>query len=616
MTPGNESILLTRSIVACGRRIPNSDGYSNMARMIPAQPADDVVSSAERRIFHLLDTDPDTKGWIVLHSLGLARRPTGPYGEIDFVVLIPHEGILCLEIKGGRVSCENGVWRTMDRYGKTAKLRKSPFMQARESMFALRARIIDHFGRKDPQLQCPIAFAVVFPDVVCPPATPEFDPIDVIDTHDLRRPLSASLNRIARNRLRAFQPQSGDRQPTPSQLKSVLAYLRPDFDLIVARSATLAKTEAALMSLTQEQYDRLDELEENPRCLFEGPAGTGKTLLALEYARRASNAGKNVLLVCYNRLLGDWLKLQTEGTGITAGTWHETLKDMIAKSSVGEEFSEHELEAWNRGEYKRLFNELYPFYGELALEELGTPFDVLVMDEAQDLWGQATFNIMTRTIKGGMAGGTWAIFGDLTRQALYDNSSGSVQELSEYSDHFVRAKLTLNCRNTRKIAEEAAIIGGFDTPPYKLGSEAGMPVEHRFWRKPDGLVRTLQKTIGRLISDGVSVDDVMILSPRRLENSALADVDQICDMPLFDCSRSLDPPQKCIRFSTIYSFKGLESQVVIMVDIEEVDDDKSQSLLYVGMSRARSLLVLLIHESARSSIDSRIRAASAKGNQT
>ena len=587
-----------------------------MARMIPAQIDEDVVSSAERRVFHLLATDPDTNGWTVLHSLGLARRTTGPYGEIDFVVIIPHEGILCLEIKGGRVSCENGMWRTMDRYGNLAVLRKSPFMQARDSMFALRSSIIDHFGQGSPASHCPIAFAVLFPDVACPPATPEFERSDVIDAHDLRRPISASINGIVRNRLRDFQPRSGERYPTPSQLRAIVAYLRPDFDLVVAKSVSLARTEAKLMSLTEEQYDRLDELEENPRCLFEGAAGTGKTLLALEYARRANNAGAKVLLVCFNRLLGDWLKLQTEGTQMTTGTWHEILKEIIASSTVRKEFSEHERAALNNQDLATLFEELYPFYGEIALEELNNPFDVLVMDEGQDLFDQATFDLMNRTIKGGLAGGTWGIFGDFTRQALYDNASGSIAALSEYSGHFVRAKLTLNCRNTRRIAEETAIIGGFSTPPYKLGHEAGMPVEHRYWRSPYSLVKTLTETIHRLASDGVPIDDVMILSPRRLENSAVASVEQICDMPLFDCSRTLDTPQRCIRFSTIHSFKGLESQVVILVDIEKVDDDRSQSLLYVGMSRARSLLILMIHERARGSIDTRIRAALEKELQT
>ncbi len=582
-----------------------------MAKMIPAQIDDAVLSSAERRVFDLLDTDPDTSEWTVLHSLGLARRTTGPYGEIDFVVIIPAEGIVCLEIKGGRVSCENGVWRTMDRHGNLETLKKSPFMQARESMFALRGSIIGHFGQASPESRCPIGFAVVFPDVSCPPVTPEFERSDVIDSEDLRRPISASITRVVRNRLRDFQPRSGERYPTPSQLRAIRTYLRPNFDLVVAKSVSLGRTEAKLMSLTEEQYERLDELEDNPRCLFEGAAGTGKTLLALEYARRASSVGAKVLFVCFNRLLGDWLQEQTDGTGITTSTWHECLKQIIVASGVGEEFLAAEHEALNSGNRVTLFEELYPFYGEVALEEMDNPFDVLVMDEGQDLFKQTTLDLINRVIRGGLAGGIWGIFGDFTRQALYDSSGSSelVAGLSSYSKHFVRAKLTLNCRNTRRIAEETAIVGGFDTPPFRIGHEAGMPVEHRYWRTASGLLKTLTETIHRLVSDGVPMDDVMVLSPRRLENSALADVGQICDMKLVDCSRSLDAAQGCIRFSTIHAFKGLESQVVIIVDVDEVEGARSQSLLYVGMSRARSLLILMIHEQARRSIDTRIRAA-------
>ena len=86
-----------------------------MARMIPAQIDESVEGSAERRIFELLAADPGSAGWTVLHSLGLARRPAGPYGEIDFVIIVPGEGIVCLEVKGGRVSCRDGLWLSMDR---------------------------------------------------------------------------------------------------------------------------------------------------------------------------------------------------------------------------------------------------------------------------------------------------------------------------------------------------------------------------------------------------------------------------------------------------------------------------------------------------------------------
>ena len=189
------------------------------------------------------------------------------------------------------MSCENGVWRTIDRHENVALLNKSPFMQARESMFALRNSVIEHFGPRSDEAACPFGYAVVLPDVTSPPPTPEFERSDVIDSDDLRRPISISINTLIRRRLREFQPRSGERFPSPSQCRAIQTYLRPDFDLVIAKSVFLGQTEAKLMSLTEEQYDRLDELEENPRCLFEGADGTGKTLLALEYARRADRGG-------------------------------------------------------------------------------------------------------------------------------------------------------------------------------------------------------------------------------------------------------------------------------------------------------------------------------------
>ena len=49
--------------------------------------------------------------------------------------------------------------------------------------------------------------------------------------------------------------------------------------------------------------------------------------------------------------------------------------------------------------------------------------------------------------------------------------------------------------------------------------------------------------------------------------------------------------------------------MVIIVDIDEIDDDRAQSLLYVGMSRARNLLILFISEKIRTSVDARIRSS-------
>ena len=580
-----------------------------MAKMIPAYIDNDGISMAEQRVFGLLESDPATRDWVVLHSLGLARRANGPYGEIDFVVIIPSEGIVCLEVKGGRVSCEAGIWRTMDRYGRSTTLKRSPFIQAREGMFAVRKSMVGHFGEGASESRCPIGCAVVFPDVSSPPPSPEFERSDVIDFDDLRSPISRSIMRVARGRLREFQPRYGEQLPTEAEARAIRRFLRPDFDMVVAKSLTMGRTEAKILRLTEEQYARLDELESNPRCLFEGAAGTGKTLLALECARRADRAGSQVLLVCFNRLLGDWLRHQTEDSNITAGTWHGVTRRLITASSVAGDFAEEERKALAQGNIGSLFAELYPLYGQVALEELGAPFDLLVMDEAQDLSDRQILDFLNLAIRGGFAGGRWAVFGDFTRQALYNGPVASAGEWSHYSDHFVRAKLTINCRNSGRIAEETRILSGFDKPPFRSVGESGLPVEHRYWESRSHLLESVAGVVERLVKDKTPIESIVILSPRRLENSSLAGIGRVARFPIVDISRGVTEIHlRAAKFCTIHAFKGLESQVVIIVDIDEVEGERAQSLLYVAMSRARSLLILMIGVDARNPLETRIKS--------
>jgi hypothetical protein len=62
-----------------------------------------------------------------------------------------------------------------------------------------------------------------------------------------------------------------------------------------------------------------------------------------------------------------------------------------------------------------------------------------------------------------------------------------------------------------------------------------------------------------------------------------------------------------IRFATAQAFKGMESSVVVLCDIEKIGDAEPQSLLYVAMSRARSQLTVLVHEQAKPSISECVR---------
>ena len=75
--------------------------------------------------------------------------------------------------------------------------------------------------------------------------------------------------------------------------------------------------------LLREQYKLLDFLEDQDTAVINGAAGTGKTMLAIEKARRHSIEGEKVLFLCYNRMLCDKLvdvvlpaKLETIGENL------------------------------------------------------------------------------------------------------------------------------------------------------------------------------------------------------------------------------------------------------------------------------------------------------------
>ena len=58
---------------------------------------------------------------------------------------------------------------------------------------------------------------------------------------------------------------------------------------------------------------------------------------------------------------------------------------------------------------------------------------------------------------------------------------------------------------------------------------------------------------------------------------------------------------------TVGRFKGLEAAVVILWGLDHVDWERSKELLYVGMSRAKSLLVVVGSAATCATIDIGLR---------
>ncbi len=231
-----------------------------MAKMIPNVMAATTPLS-ERRIFERLQRDPDTSDWIVLHSLGLSRTRVGPHGEIDFVVLAPGLGVVCIEVKGGEVSCINGRWSTKNtKTGEISFLSRSPYLQARENMYELKKKVEAHFGNDHPISKTVFSYAVVFPMVRSLPDSPEVEQWETFDSESLRNPLA----KLIRSNLVGTKSKLNRGVPAASlsadTLNGLRNFLRPDFERTVVRAATIAQSEEELISLTEEQYAYLDDL--------------------------------------------------------------------------------------------------------------------------------------------------------------------------------------------------------------------------------------------------------------------------------------------------------------------------------------------------------------------
>lgn len=576
-----------------------------MARMIPAyfDESGPNPSAAERKLFQRFKTEPGTGSWTVLHSLGLSRRDKKPYGEIDFVVLIPGRGIVCLEVKGGNVVCKDGVWETTGWNKKTSLLGKSPFMQAREGMFALRKAVLDKAPPGFPS-DAVFGYAAVFPDVPITDTSPEWERWQVLDRDALQQPLSKLLEKVAHETRALLNIRATSAEPSAATLEKVRLILRPDFEQIITKAARIEETDAQLIRLTEEQYAGLDLFEDHERCLFDGAAGTGKTMLALEYARRYVLAGKRTLFVCFNKLLGQWLKRRVDEMGlgmqIVVGSYHALLRERITRTCSAEDFAKSEREASTPQQRREFFWDLHGYYGRLALEELGEQFEAIVVDEAQDFLNEPTLDVFDAWLAGGWKAGRWALFGDFQRQAIYASEGAAVakQKLLTLSGDAARPTLKINCRNTRFIGEETAMLSGFDSPPFRLGTIDGLPVDRREYSSAAEQSAALGQVVQALLKEGVRPEDIVVLSRLRRENSGISDC-RGHGFRLIDVDEPLVRSREhLIRFSTIQAFKGMESPVIILCDVAELAGDEPQSLLYVGMSRARTQLVLLMHTSA------------------
>ena len=548
-------------------------------------------------VFRRLRDDPRTKDWIVLHSLDIACHVQSVAGEADFVVVVPGKGVLCVEVKGvGRIGRRGGQWF----YGTDpVPDSRGPFKQASQAMHSLRSRLVE----RRPDLSRILFWsAVVFPYIEFHISSDEWHPWQVVCCPRFRRePISELLSgvldharRFVSNCGTAGWFQLGSGEPYSEQCTAIADAMRPEFEVFESPLSRTAGLRQELKQYTAEQFEALNAMEGNDRVIFTGPAGTGKTLLAIEAARRGFARGRRVLFTCFNRYLGRWLEEQTSAWKpyVVTGTLHKQMLEVAGTRPP----ADAERDFWTK------------HLPSLALQSLAEPegrgevFDELVIDEAQDILSDAYLDFLDAILRGGLSSGIWRLFGDMEKQAIYGTDISSPEEvLRRRCSNAPVYSLRVNCRNTPRVAELAHLLGGL-APPYRriLRPDDGLDPEIKFARDRSEARNMLEAALQQLMTEGFSRDSIVILSQRSDESSLAALVET---GPLADVLRPYGrADHNSIRYCSVHAFKGLEAPAIVLTDVESISHDFAVSLFYVSVTRVLQRLIVLASSTVKAEL--------------
>ncbi len=585
----------------------NQNLGNQMARMIPSCIAPDIKSTGEKLIFEYFKSDPETKNWVILHSLNLSSHIKRVYGEIDFVVLAPKLGIFCLEVKSGKVKRQDGVWVITDRYGNIHKKHIGPFEQSRDGMFSLIEMIKKHFGVQSKLWRLIYGFGVMFPHINFEFQGVEYEQSQIYDRSSRREPISnyiKSLSKFTYNHLSECAWFKGHESlPTKDDIKQLVNYLRGNFEVFVSKHDYIEDCEEYICSYTEKQYEILDQISDNPRLLINGAAGTGKTLLAIEAAKRLAHQGCRIAFFCYNRLLSEWVRHKLsfyEDIQILVMSFHQYLFSNATKN--------------NHLEHTSKSDEFYtcdlPLLALEAIDQIGIrKYDYVIIDEGQDLIRSEYLDVVDAILNGGIAGGRWQIYSDFLQQSIYgDYTPSEMYEELEKRGSYFRLNLNVNCRNTKPIGEETSMITHFPSPVYMSSNIDGEEVDYYFSKNNQNQIDILDKILKNYMKHKVPLKAITILSPFKLSNSPVS-----CYSSKYIKITELDPSNisidniQCVTYATIHSFKGLENSIIIIVDINRELFEKNKMLLYTAMSRAKAKLILILDDDVKELYDSIIK---------
>lgn len=510
--------------------------------------------------------------YIVIHSVRWTqqgvKRIVNPDPEIDFLIMRPGMIILCLEVKGGLVGISGKRWLQNGEPMTT-----DPLDQALANKHGLINFIKTRKDYKGEWI--PIDACLAFPDTLVNPARHIADELVLTSRHldDVGAWVERAM-RYSRARQTECSPLTPNLAAMITGLFAEGRKTRP-VDVFAAEEREFAK-------LTEKQLRLLSSWRNQRRAVAAGCAGSGKTFLAIEKAKRLSSANLKVLVTCQTPELVGFLRDQLKDfqtvhvdtfMGICLSLASQaaySLPRFVQSADLDEDFRDFVLpESISR------------CIRILAQNGQEPRFDAIIVDEGQafrELWWEALDDLLIQGEKG-------------IRYIFFDNNQrifGERDRIPGEDECFI---LDENCRNTQQIHWATVQFYQSDTIP-GCNNVAGVPIEAYGYTGSKDMVSRLARVLHKIVTEGgVPTNDVIVLTPRPREASLFGRHPNL-KLGKFRVAvgESADPCS--VRYESIRSFRGLERRVVILVEIDEDCVDYPE-LLYIGMSRPRNQLIVL-----------------------
>lgn len=554
--------------------------------------------SHEKEMYDLLEQQL-SDDYYVFHSMDILNTFDGMLEhEADFVIYHRKYGILVLECKAVREwKVENGTWlfKKGDEYKKFQH--GGPYLQAKNNMRHLMSNISIRLGENTKQA-CKFSTAVWFWyqyaeqiqwDLLGPDASPE-----ITITADMKEHIGENIERIIQMPVKIEGKYDNNgfivdkNNLTDRQADRLLkGYFAVNFNVMYVRSH---HQKEMMLKMTAEQSSLLNYLTEQRTAAISGRAGTGKTVIAMEKARRAAVQGGRVLFLVFNKKLRDklWQEIQVEA-----------LDDVIEVNTV----SKWAMEL--TGKPLKPENDLY----EAAFFQLGEqlenktfPYKHVVIDEGQDFAQPWIKDIVDEFCNEVYQEKTciedFYIFYD--KKQLVQAREDDIPQTLWDAD----CKLTLykNCRNTKQIAQTTDSLLQIASPgkDFRATQIADWAVTGEkpivfMSSSPDETRKIVDEIIEK--EKGIECDELQILTCVDYESSELYKWSTEEENEQYISSAG-----DRISFTTARKFKGLEADVVIVTDVkmdmckkdlQENEGWEIRFLPYVASSRAKLRLYII-----------------------